>query len=361
MAGPKPENHSLANQVRGLKDLLRVAQAVVSSLDLDEVLQNILCSAMGIMEMPAGSIALYDHEKRRLTLQAHAGLSLAYTVRRKWKVKEGGITQHILNKDEPFIIEDIDRLSFNLDPLTRAEGIRSIVAVPLKVQEATVGILYLDDFRPRVLGSEKLGLLAVLASFAAMSVANARLHREMSQLAHTDGLTGLYNFRHFQEKLRAEVARAGRYGKPLSLIMFDIDDFKAFNDAHGHPCGDQALMIVTDILREALRECDLLFRYGGEEFMAILPETGLHAALTAAERAREAIAGQSADRLGPIGLGVLTASVGVASFPRDARGPDELLRVVDGLLYQSKRGGKNRVNFLSEEFPTPIQGGRAGI
>ncbi|WP_298035889.1 sensor domain-containing diguanylate cyclase [uncultured Desulfuromonas sp.] len=348
----------MEEQVRGLKDLLRVAQAVVSSLDLDEVLQNILGSAMGIMEMPAGSIALYDPKMEKLSLHAHDGLSRAFTGRQSWRVKEGGLSHHILSSGEPLSIEDTDRLSFNLDPVTRSEGIRSIVAVPLKVQDAIVGILYLDDFRPRAIDPERRGDLSILASFAAMSIANARLHKEMSRLAHTDGLTGLFNHRHFQEKLRVETARAARYGKPLSLVMFDIDDFKAFNDAHGHPSGDKALMIVAEILRDALRECDLLFRYGGEEFMAILPETSLHEALVAAERGRSALAEMSAERLAGMDFEGLTASVGVASFPRDARGPEELLRVVDGLLYRSKRGGKNRVNFIAKEFPPPIRNGR---
>ena len=140
------------------------------------------------------------------------------------------------------------------------------------------------------------------------------------------------------------ITRSRRYGKPLSLLMFDVDDFKNFNDTYGHFKGDKALIAVAGILRESMRECDMLFRYGGEEFIVILPETDIHLALNAAERARQAIERKSAEYLKGLSSGV-TVSVGVASYPRDGQDRDSLLHVVDAQLYKAKRGGKNRTYY----------------
>jgi diguanylate cyclase (GGDEF)-like protein len=335
----------LETELQGLRDILSVAQAVVSTLDLDAVLHIILRNAMDIMQTPAGSIALYDPDLAQMQLRAHAGLSAALVEKTRWRVKPGGLTHRILEEGQLFIVEDTDDAPFFNNPLAVDEGIRSLIAIPLKVKEKTVGILYVDDFAPRRFPEERLRLLPILASFAAMSIDNARLHERMRALACTDGLTGLYNHRQFKQMFRDEMGRAVRYQKALALIMLDIDDFKKFNDTYGHPAGDNVLTTVACILRKSLRECDLAFRYGGEEFILLLPETCMEEALVAAERVRSAIERDSARSLAKVARGV-TVSVGVASYPRDGSDADGLLRVVDDLLYRAKGLGKNQVHHL---------------
>ncbi len=334
---------ALKRELTGLRSILSVAQVVVSSLDLDEVLHNILCSAMGLLDMPAGSVALFEEKSSELTLRAHVGLSAEFVASDRWRVKPGGLSERILAQGDILVVEECVENYLCSNPLLKLEGVRSLVAVPLKVQEKIVGILYLDDFIPRRFAAEELHLLSILGSFASMSIDNARLHREMCQLASTDGLTGLYNHRIFGQMLKEELSRAERYRQPLSLVMLDVDDFKRFNDTYGHPDGDKVLQAVADILRETLRKCDIPFRYGGEEFIAILPESGAEAAAVVAERIRQAVQCQS-HRLLPayIHQGV-TVSVGVASFPRDGEDGDRLLHRVDQLLYRAKREGKNKV------------------
>jgi len=206
-----------------------------------------------------------------------------------------------------------------------------------------VGLLCLDDFAPRAFPVRRLKVLSILASFAAMSIDNACLHQRTHHLAVTDGLTGLYNQRQFRLMLKDEMVRARRYEKPLTLLMFDVDDFKMFNDTYGHVKGDQALAAVAEILRGAMRESDMVFRYGGEEFIAILPETAIDVALTAAERARQEIEKKSGEYLRDIADPGVTVSVGVAAYPVDGVDRDALLQVADALLYKAKREGKNRV------------------
>jgi len=333
----------IEEELRGLKNVISVAQVVVSSLELDEVLQNILCSAMGIVDTPAGSIALYEESISQLSLYAHEGLSSEFVAKNRWRVKVGGLTHRILEEGKLFIVEDTAQADFFNNPLAIREGIRSLIAVPLKSHDKTVGILYLNDFVPRNFPPERLQLLSILASFAIMSIENARLHGRTKELACTDGLTGLYNHRQFKRIFAEEVSRAQRYGKPMSVIMYDVDDFKKFNDTYGHPVGDKVLEGVACLLRTLSRECDLSFRYGGEEFLTILPETGIEEALVAAERVRRSIAERSPDfTKGEIASGV-TVSVGVASYPEDGKDAESLLSVVDSLLYKAKGQGKNKV------------------
>lgn len=337
----------LEEELRVLRDLLSVAQVVVASLDLDEVLQNILFSAMGVMDMPAGSIALYDEDASALELHAHAGLSASFTNKARWRVKEGGLTHRILMEGELFIVEETVGATFFNNPLAVGEGIRSLIAVPLKIQAKMVGILYLDDFKPRTFSEGRLRMLSLLASFASMSIDNARLHAQTRALACTDGLTGLYNHRQFMQMLDEQLRRATRYSEPLSLLMFDVDNFKKFNDSYGHPTGDKVLVTVGCVLRKSLRSFDLSFRYGGEEFVAILPDTDLEHAICVAERIRVSIERESGRMLEGVAPHGVTVSVGVASYPRDGEG-EKLLDVVDQLLYKAKASGKNAVHYRSD-------------
>jgi diguanylate cyclase (GGDEF)-like protein len=246
-----------------------------------------------------------------------------------------------------FIVEDTVGATFFNNPLAVGEGIRSLIAVPLKIQEKMVGILYLDDFVPRTFPEGRLKMLSVLASFASMSIDNARLHAQTRALACTDGLTGLYNHRQFMQMLEEQLNRAERYAEPLSLLMFDVDNFKKFNDTYGHPTGDKVLITVGCVLRKSLRSFDLSFRYGGEEFVAILPDTDIKQAVRVAERIRSTIERESKRMLTGVADHGVTVSVGVASYPRDGSGA-ELLDVVDKLLYKAKAGGKNMVHFHPE-------------
>jgi diguanylate cyclase (GGDEF)-like protein len=336
----------LEEELRGLKNILSVAQVVVSSLELDEVLDNILSSAMAVMEMPAGSIALYDRVSNMLSIQVAHGLSESFISRDRWQVSQGGLTATILDGGELFVVEDTREADFFNNPLAVAEGIISLIAVPLKIQNKVIGILYVDDFKSRNFDDFNLRLLGILASFAAMSIDNARLHERTKELASTDGLTGLYNHRQFKKLFSEELLRARRYDKPLGIIMFDVDDFKLFNDTYGHPNGDKVLVAVGEILTDALRDCDYVFRYGGEEFIGLLPESSIEASLAAAERCRKRIEMESSRYLEDVGSGGVTVSVGVATFPRDGEAFDSLLKVVDDLMYLAKREGKNKVYHL---------------
>jgi diguanylate cyclase (GGDEF)-like protein len=171
----------------------------------------------------------------------------------------------------------------------------------------------------------------------ALQELNGRLER----LAVTDGLTGVYNHRRFQEALQTELLRSERHLRPMGVLMVDVDFFKRVNDAMGHPAGDELLRRVAGALSEDLRQTDLIARYGGEEFAVIVPETTKAEALQVAERMRASVETKvNAERVWP---SKVTVSIGVASFPEDGKTAEQLLVAADQAMYAAKRQGRNRV------------------
>jgi len=336
---------ALKAQVKALEDLIEIAGTVVSTLDVDTVLQAVLLSAMRFAGTPAGSVVLLDEEKNEICLVAHEGLSSEFVKNERSKIVPGGFTEQALRAREIICIGEIpyEPLYRDANPLMLREGIKSLICIPLILKRKTIGILYLDDFVPRVFDREKLKLLSVFVSFAAVAIENAKLHNSTKMLAITDCLTGLRNYRYFVQIFKQEIDRAERYNKPLSIIMMDVDDFKAFNDNFGHFIGDQVLVKVGEIINATMRKVDFAFRYGGEEFAILLPETHLEKACLLAERLRGKIEQETIGAIDELNSQGITVSIGVAAYPEDGSTMEELFKQVDGLMYKAKKLGKNRV------------------
>jgi diguanylate cyclase (GGDEF)-like protein len=216
---------------------------------------------------------------------------------------------------------------------------RDRIEVPLRAGRVDFGslILFGDDF-----DDDARMNASSLAAQAVIALDNARLHRIVERQARIDGLTSLANRRACEDHLAAELARVERFGGPLAVVIADLDDFKEINDKFGHPAGDVVLREFAHTLQEGIRDVDLASRWGGEEFVLILPGTDISGAVSVADRIRTALANRlmlSAEGE-PIGV---TASFGVAGFP-EASSAQALLAAADGALYEAKRGGKNRVS-----------------
>jgi diguanylate cyclase (GGDEF)-like protein len=227
-------------------------------------------------------------------------------------------------------------------PIPPGAVIRSYMGIPLVFQEHIQGLLALYDSRPNYFTERDIRIAEPFANQVAISLENSRLFEELSRRAITDNLTGLLNRRAFSEAAEREFERARRYRRPLSLILFDIDKFKSVNDAHGHLIGDQVLRVLSDTVRKTTRATDSVCRWGGEEFLILMPEQGHDQAVATAERLR-----QDASNLvvvTPSGHLSLTISLGVASLKRqEDETLDSLIGRADAAMYEAKAAGRNTV------------------
>jgi GGDEF domain-containing protein len=251
-------------------------------------------------------------------------------------------------------------------PAQELSGDHQRLVVPLITQGRAEGWMNILGELPRAFDEDEIELVQILANQTAAALDNTRLYETLARQAITDGLTGLFNHRFFYERLRDEVVRATRYDLPVSLLMMDLDDFKLYNDRHGHPAGDTVLRRVAEVIQAQLRAADVPARYGGEEFAVILPHTATGAqdeprapaggagpeahdgarsegAAAAAERVRRSIQDTIFAGADALHGEHVTISVGIANLPAHARTADELVDAADRALYLAKRHGKNRV------------------
>ncbi len=241
------------------------------------------------------------------------------------------------------------RVAYDRDFLKQL-GIRSALIVPLTMRERVLGVLFLQDCeQPRDWSIDDLSVIGSLADNLSVAIENAELHQEIARQAVTDGLTGVANRRSFNESFSREFERARRYNEPLSLVMIDLDFLKKINDTYGHKAGDDAIAGIGKLLKQSSRVSDLPARYGGEEFCLLLPNTELDMAEQLAERIRRQI-----NEVHIEGPGTISASIGVASYPKHADDPDMLFQKADTALYAAKQNGRNRVHVANKDDSTHL-------
>jgi diguanylate cyclase (GGDEF)-like protein len=218
---------------------------------------------------------------------------------------------------------------------------RAAAFVPLRSGTRVIAIITVWNVDREPLSEAGIAMLSTLAPHAALQMEAAAEYGRMRDRAELDPLTGLRNRRSFDQEMAAETTRFERHGRPLALLVIDIDHFKAVNDTHGHQTGDRVLLEVARTIQAGIRDVDLAARFGGEEFVVLLPETSLNAAIEVAERIRIAVARLDATHLGLDGP--IHISIGVASAPESVRAPAELFAAADASLYQAKADGRNQV------------------
>jgi len=332
-----------------LSALRLIISEINSILELDKVLDLIIQKAIQVVGAERGSLMLFDHKTEELYIKSSIGLSkkTVSTVR----IAPGeGIAGWVFKEDKPLLIKEGAKdprfLKFN----KTKEELRSIISIPLKIKDQVVGVINVDNKREgNIFNLDDLKLLSVFANETAIAIQNAQLHQEIKQLAITDDLTGLHNFRYLRERLEEEVKRAQRYERPLALIMADIDYFKNYNDAFGHLEGNRVLKNLANILRVNVREVDIVGRYGGEEFIIILPEAGKEEAQEIAERIRlkvEKYKFINKNNHSDEKKLALTLSLGITSCFQENITPQGLVQKVDQALYQAKGKGRNRVEVI---------------
>lgn len=320
-----------------------VAKTLTSSLDLDTILQSIMEKMAAYFEPAAWSLLMLDEASNEFYYAAIVGKGCE-SVNALTLQSGETLARWVVEKGEPIVISDVNqdpRLQRPTDGDFFADGC-SVVCVPVRTSGKVLGIIQLMNVDVRVYGRNEL-LLQTLADYAAIAIENARAVRRVQELSITDTCTGLYNAQHLFTVLAEEVARSQRFGYEFSLLFIDLDHFKRVNDEHGHLVGSKLLAKFGQSLRDHLRLVDAAFRYGGDEFAVLLPQTSKEAALFVARRLM-AVLYDNVWLPDEIPHLALRASVGIASYPADATTPEGLVQLADEMMYKVKQGGRNNIS-----------------
>ncbi|MFN3533364.1 MAG: diguanylate cyclase [Candidatus Brocadia sp.] len=336
------EVHSHIEIGRLLQDIANIAKRLVNAemsalLLLDEIGEEIKHFKVS---MPNSLEAVYI--KDTLVGEWLGGMEPPKSVSGKAMVRSCGILGTVLTKGLSIRLdnETYDKYLVNL-PVNHPP-VHTLLGVPVKMNYKVIGGLFLaNKVNNERFTLEDEEILFNLAYQAAVAIKNAKLFKEVWQLAITDGLTSLLNHKEFHRRLDEYIEGSKRYQYNVSLLMIDIDHFKHFNDTYGHQVGDQVLKTVGDIIKEHVRVVDVCARYGGEEFAVLLRESDMPGVVAIAERIRSTIYAYPFKHDGI--RSQLSVSIGIASFPQDAASAEDLIRKADEALYTAKRAGRNNV------------------
>ena len=343
------EASSAIRVVHGLEAIIDAAAGVLSQKSLTATLDGMVRELQPIV--PFTSLAVYetDHAARVLVPVYAVGLWVEATLANRPGF-DSSLAGQVVQSGEPLHLDPWDtRLKQYTIPGTPDDEHEAIVIAPLIAEEVVIGTLSVwreDPGREVSFSGEEAQLIGRFATLAALAYANARQREQLLEQARTDTLTGLPNRRVFHERLDAELARGRRERRPVSLVLFDVDDFKAINDHHGHPAGDDVLRGFARVLSDQARRSDTVCRVGGEEFAAILSGAGPG---DAAEYARRAL---TVTRDTPLGPRRITASAGVATAHDGACGAEDLFRRADEHLLNAKRQGKDQLAGATPRIPS---------
>lgn len=321
-------------RARQLEAINAIARQTTAIVDSDELLEKV-CSLI-LEHFNVDHVALVLSEEGRYRLRAHRGNLTAVIQTGDFLPTVNGVLSRAVQSSRPIIENDVAAAPGHIRGF---EETQSEMAVPLIFMGEKMGALSLESSRRHAFNDDDLQPLEAVADIVAGAIKNAAYLERARQLAYLDGLTGIFNRRFFEMRITEELERANRYGHSLAVIMVDIDHFKRLNDEFGHLLGDEVLRQVSAIFSSQLRKGDVVCRYGGEEFALLLPETSCENAVEAAEKLRRLIEQHNFPGV-PLSV---TASAGVASFPRFGATRDAIVSAADGALYSAKQNGRNRV------------------
>lgn len=316
--------------------LFEIGKAIGSDENLSTLLSHISELVCEAVEAEACSIMLLDRSRERLVGRAGFGLTRRDVSGIRFEVGEG-VAGWVAQHGEPALISDVSSDDRFVELSDSKSDIRSLACVPLVSQGKAVGVLTTTSSQSGAFTPADVDLLIFIAKTIVLDLENKRLRR----LSVTDQLTGAFNREFLQQNLAREIESAEARGVPLAVAMLDVDHFKQVNDRFGHDVGDKVLAEVAVRLRGAIRDDDLLIRYGGEEFLVLLPKTDAEKACEVGERMRRRLEDEAipvGDEEMPIRI-----SVGVAEHRRGDEDGAELVRRADEALYEAKRRGRNRV------------------
>jgi diguanylate cyclase (GGDEF)-like protein len=320
-----------------------VAKALTSSLDLDSILQTIMEKMAEYFRPDTWSLLMIDEHHSELYFAIAVGDAAEALKNVRLKVGEG-IAGWVAKNGEQVISADVandPRFAPRIDEVTRWQT-QSVICVPLRSRLRVLGVIQLVNVDLSQFNEPELFFLQALCDYAAIAIENARWVEKIQELTITDDCTGLYNARHLYKTLETEVYRSSRFGYEFSVLFIDLDHFKAVNDTHGHLIGSKLLAEIGYLVKAQLRLIDFAFRYGGDEFVVLLPQTGKDQALVVAKRLRDGLRGSTFCRAEGLNL-LVRASIGLATYPHDARDAHDVIRQADEMMYLVKNTTRDNI------------------
>lgn len=320
-----------------------VAKALTSSLNLDSILQTIMEKVAAYFQPDTWSLLMTDDEHQELYFAIAIGDASESLKSARLRIGEG-IAGWVAKYGEAVVVPDVSkdvRFASRIDDLTQWKT-KSILCVPLASKNRILGVIQLINADMSSFGKDQFMLLQALADYAAIAIDNARAVEKIQELTITDDCTGLYNARHLYNTIESEVSRSDRFSYEFSALFLDLDRFKLVNDNHGHLVGSRLLAEIGGTIKSHLRLIDYAFRYGGDEFVVLLPQTSKQSALIVARRLRDILRTTHFDLGEGLNLNI-RASMGLASFPDDARNAHDLIRQADEMMYTIKNTTRDAI------------------
>ncbi|RJQ18394.1 MAG: sensor domain-containing diguanylate cyclase [Nitrospiraceae bacterium] len=320
--------------------------SLTSVLNKEMLFQTIVEKSLQFLDAEQGSLMLLDRDTSELVVEAKKGMD--DIVQEKMRLrKEETIAGRVLDNEESLLVEDIERdPRFNRENRPRYKT-KSFISILIKIEDRVTGVLNISDkVKGDAFTEEDLRLLQSFVNSAAIAIERSLLYKqteELKQLSITDPLTGIYNRRYLNTRLSEEITRYNRYRHPFSFMMLDMDKFKEYNDSFGHISGDRLIKALATIMEKSLRNVDIAARFGGDEFVAIFPQTSKVDAVHITHRLKEKIDKALVEETPEMPL---TVSMGLTTYPDDASSVGELLEKTDQALYLAKRGGGDKVVYL---------------
>ncbi|HEV8204233.1 MAG TPA: diguanylate cyclase [Pyrinomonadaceae bacterium] len=323
----------------------------ISCADPVKTYNSIITSSKELLQSERASLMVLDETTNALILKAASGLATAPEEVSPVRVGEG-ISGEVIDTGKAVMVTDLRMAGRRPAPAERKYKTNSFISYPITIGGRKVGVLNVTDKSSGGTYDEvDLSLLEIIGPQVALALERAEWQEratEFQLMSITDALTALPNRRYLEERLAEELNRSKRYEYPMSFLMIDIDDFKAYNDKNGHQAGDLALQITAHCLKGALRVVDVASRYGGEEFCILLPQTAMPEAGVIADRIRHRVSTTHFPHGKSQPLGRVTISVGVSTFTKNIDTPENIIAAADRALYQAKSMGKDRVEFYGE-------------
>ena len=344
-------NFKLTHKVEELELLFDTTRALSSTLELDKILKLINQLIGSTLNYDRFSILLLNKSTGMLVVKHVFGFEYKGIVKGTRLKPDSGILGKAFKTRRRVLIDDLSELDPRLGPLEQSLPTKgSFLCIPMVHKNNLLGMLTFTREEPKAFSKDEIRLLNSLARQAAMAIINAELYQKKLELSVTDELTGLANRRQLRVRLDRETERATRYHSPVSVLMIDIDHFKRYNDVNGHLFGDGVLKGVAQALKKNVRKVDTVARFGGEEFVIVLPGQNKPTAASIAEKLRKAVARRDFPRMSCQPNGHISITIGIASYPEDSNDPNDLIDKADLAMYVAKRSGRNQVAKYSKEM-----------